>query len=271
MLHIFLQDESGRLAAPIKYATVAEYQHRPETIAIGDINNDGLADVVIGHGGKAIEIFRQNVAGGFDAPTSILSIYSNQIRIGDLNDDGLADIAGIGRNTDAVGLYLQDANGDLQGPQTYYAPYGSNSDLDLGDVNDDGLTDIVIMAGNGYSYNDLAVLTQNNVGGFNPATYYDPGENNSNKSVTIGDVNGDGLNDVSISYGGNRPRSRIGIYYQDSNGLLSDPVSLPSHDIPNSLVARDVNNDNLVDLVVVHGGWVKMGVYLQLLDGQMAA
>lgn len=271
MLHVFLQDESGGLAAPIKYATASEYNAPPETIAIGDINNDGLADVVIGHRGKAIEIFRQNAAGGLDTPTSILSIYSNRIRIGDLNNDGLADIAGVGNFTDQVGVYLQDANGGLQGLQTYYALYGGNGDLDLGDVNNDGLTDIVVLTGNGYGYNDLAVLTQNSAAGFDPVTYYDRGDLEMSESVAIGDVNGDGLNDVSVSYGGNRPASKIGIFYQDPSGSLSAVQSLPSYDIPRSLVARDLNNDNRVDLVVLHGGWYRMGVYLQQADGQMAA
>ncbi len=269
-LFVFLQDEQGQLSAPIKYSTVGSYTARPQTVAIGDYNNDSLLDVAVGHDRAYIEIFTQNSAGTFDLSTTIPSIYSTKIRSADLNNDGLTDIAGIGWGGSDAAVYLQLDNGTFDLAQTYYAPHGGYDDLELGDINNDGLNDIIVMSGQAYAYDNIAVLTQNISGSFDPVVPYDIGGNELTRGTTIGDLNGDGLNDIAVSYGGNRPNSHVALFSQNSTGTLEDAISHTSLDIPEPVHAADVNLDGLDDLVVLHGGWVSMGVYLQQADGQLA-
>lgn len=269
-IFVFLQDASGALLPPIKYATAGTYTTAPKTVDIGDVNGDGLNDVVVGLAGAGLQVFPQS-GGQLGTPTLIQTPYSAKIRIGDLNGDDRKDVAGIGWGSDKVGVFTQGTDGKLVLTGEYTAPHGGYDDLELGDINNDTRTDIVVMSGQGYAYGNLAVLTQKSDGTFAPFASYSVGANQLTQGVGIGDVNGDGLQDVVASYGGNQPNSRIAVFAQSSAGTLDPASSLTSYDIPEPVQVHDVNGDGLDDVLVLHGGWVKMGVYLQKPDGTLAA
>lgn len=270
-LFVFTQDDTGMLSPPVRYATSGGYTNAPMSVGIGDMDNDGRNDVVVGNKGTSIEIFHQDASGSLISDTLIQTPYSMKIRVGDLNGDGLADIAGIGWGGSEVGVFLQDSSGSLSLSGAYYAPHGGYDDLELGDVNGDGLTDIIVMSGQAYAYDNLAVLTQNAAGAFDPVAYYDLGGNELTHGVGVGDVTGDGKSDVVVSYGGNRPNSNIAIFAQLSDGTLDTPFSLSSYDIPESLDVADVTGDGLPEVLVVHGGWNALGVYTQDEVGVLSA
>lgn len=269
-LFVFLQDDSGALLPPVKYTTAGTYTNRPTTVDIGDVDGDGLNDVVVGLAGSAIQVFRQS-DGKLSAAPVIPTPYSDKLRIGDLNGDGRMDVAGIGWGGGKVGVFLQGADGKLVLAGEYAAPHGGYDDLELGDVDNDTRTDIVVMSGQGYAFNNLAVLTQTSNGTFAPFVSYDLGGDQLTRGVGIGDVNGDRLQDVVVSYGGNRPNSNIAVFRQSGAGTLDPALSLPSYDVPEPVEVRDVNGDGRDDVVVLHGGWYRMGVYLQKTDGTLAA
>jgi hypothetical protein len=50
---------------------------------------------------------------------------------------------------------------------------------------------------------------------------------------------------------------------------MEAPVSYESYDIPEPIRVADVNGDARQDIVVAHGGWVALGVYLQQADGAL--
>lgn len=269
-LFVFLQDDSGALLPPTKYATAGTYTSRPTTVDIGDVDGDGLNDVVVGLTGSAIQVFRQS-DGQLSAAPLIPTPYSSRVRIGDLNGDGRMDVAGIGGSGGKVGVFQQGTDGRLLLAGEYVAPQAGSGDLELGDVDNDTRTDIVVMSAQGYAYDNLAVLTQTSNGTFAPFVPYDLGGDQLTQGVGIGDVNGDRLQDVVVSYGGNRPYSRIAVFQQSGAGTLDPALSLPAYDIPEPVEVRDVNGDGRDDIVVLHGGWYRMGVYLQMSDGTLAA
>ena len=269
-LFVFLQDPSGTLLPAVTYTTAGTYPNPPKSVDIGDVDGDGLNDVVVGLAGSGIQVFRQQ-GGQLTASAAIATPYSLKIRIGDLNEDGRKDVAGIGWGGDKVGVFTLGTDGALRLSGEYPAPHGGYDALELGDVNNDGRTDIVVMSGQGYAYSNLSVLTQNAAGTFDSAVPYDLGGDQLTHGVGIGDVNGDGRNDVVVSYGGNQPTSFIATFAQNSTGTLGSAQSLPAYDIPESLRIHDVNGDGLDDVVVLHGGWYAMGVFVQKPDGTLAA
>lgn len=270
-LFVFLQDGSGNLTTPIKYATHSSYTARAESVVIADVTGDGLNDIVIGNGGASIEIFPQDGTGQLAPSTVIATVYSDRIRAGDLNGDGLTDIAGIEWGGSEAGVFLQDLSGNLSLSASYYAPHGGYDDLEIGDINTDGLDDIIVMSGQLYAYDNIAVLLQTATGSFGPAAYYDLGGDESTHGVGVGDVNGDGANDVVVSYGGNRPYSNIAIFAQNGTGTLDPATSTASYDVPEPVEVADLDGDQLDDIIVLHGGWSRAGVYLQQGDGSLAA
>jgi len=267
-LFVFLQNSSGTLEPPIKYSTHGTYSH--ETVAVGDVNHDGRNDVVVGNSDAGFDVFLQNLTGGLDSAITYTGINSSKIKIADLNHDGLLDVVGVGWGTDTASVWLQNAAGTLNAPLTYGVTHDGYDDLEVGDVNNDGLQDVIVMSGQGL-VNNLGILLQRSDGTFGLPVYYDIGGNILTHGVAVGDINGDNRNDVVVSYGGNKPDSNIGAFLQNASAALDPAKSYSSYDCPEPIEIADVNNDGRNDVIVAHGGWDALGVYLQGADGTLMA
>jgi len=270
-LFVFLQNTLGLLDPPVKYDTSGIYTNGPATVAIGDVNNDGRADVVVGNAGLNIEVFLQNDLGGFESSQKYPTVDSDQIRIGDFNGDGLLDVVGVSEATQTASVFLQNIGGTFDSPEIYSVTHAGPVDLDIGDINGDGLTDIIVMGGWLYAYPNFGVLTQTADGTFNSAVYYDLGDNTISQGVAVGDVDGDAAEDVVVSYGSG---GMIGVFLQNPGGTLNSPVSYSAYcctgyfDNPVPVEIADVNKDGRQDILVAHPGW--LGVYLQDAGGTLA-
>jgi hypothetical protein len=260
-IFIFFQNASRQLNAPVKYAAGGA----AVSVAIADMNNDGLNDIVVGVNNIGMRVFYQGLNGDFTSFTDYATPNAYKICVGDFNHDGRMDMAGIGFSGSKVDVFTQQTNGTMAFSAQYTVSYGGYNDLKAGDVNGDGWTDIVAMSGQGFNPN-VSVLIQTN-GGFAPVVYYDIGGNELTAGVGIGDVNGDGRNDIVVSYGGNRPTSFIAIFRQQSNGLLALTSTNASYDIPEPIVIADVDIDGKQDIVTLHGGWQQLGLYFQSNSG----
>lgn len=262
-IHVFLQNASGGLEPPVKYPA-----GNGESADIGDLNSDGKNDVAV-TADNAIGVFLQNESGGLDPMVTYPTENTLKLRIGDFNNDGLSDAVSMGWSTETVDVFLQNAGGTLDPPITYPVSYGGYNDLEVGDVNDDGLTDVIAMSGQGYAYDNVGVLLQNSEGSLDPAAYYDLGGNELSHGVAVGDINDDALEDVVVTYGGNSPSAFIGTFLQNPSGTLDPAISYQAYDIPEPVEVADVNFDGRNDVIVAHGGWMAMGVFLQDEGGSL--
>ena len=269
-IHVFLQNASGGLEPPVKYQA-----GNGDSIDIGDLNNDGKADVIV-TAADSIGVFLQNESGSLNPMVTYDSNHSSftntyKVRVGDFNNDGLLDAASIDWGTQSfdVDVYLQNIQGTLDPPTSYAVLHGGYDDLAVGDVNDDSLTDIIVMSGQLYAYQNIGILHQRSDGTFGLPVYYDIGGDELSHGVAVGDVNDDTLQDIVLTYGGNSPNSFIGMFLQNGTGTLDPAVSTPSYDIPEPVVIGDVNVDGKNDVIVAHGGWYAMGVYLQDANGAL--
>ncbi len=265
---VFLQNSNGSLNPPVQYTPSTFFTSDIESIDVADVNEDGKDDVVIGRRYNGIEVLLQNDSGTLDPSVLYDSPNSYKIKVGDFDSDGLNDVAGISWGSCRADIFLQDLFGELNFENAYDVYYAGYNDLDTGDVNGDGLTDLIVMSGQSYAYDNFGILIQNQSGTFNSAAYFDLGFDVNTSGVAVGDINNDFLDDVVVTYGGNSPNSSIGCFYQNGEpSLLSPPISIASYDIPESVVIGDMNLDGLSDVVVVHGGWNRVGVYLQNQSG----
>jgi hypothetical protein len=268
---VFAQQPDGSLATPVSYATAGSYTNGLDSVAAGDLTGDGLNDVVVGLTGLGVQVFPQLPTGALGEPTLYATADGRLIRLGHLDGDGHLDVAAIGWGTNTVSVLRGDGSGGLLAPVQYPAQHAGYDDLEVGDVSGDGRDDIVVMSGHSYAVPHVSVLAQLSGGGFAPAAEYRVGTNVNTNGIGIGDVTGDGRNDVIASYGGNRPSSFVAVFAQSAGGVLAAPNSYPSYDIPESVEVADFNLDGRQDALTLHGGWQRAGLYSGQAGGSLAA
>jgi len=236
----------------------------PGTFAIGDMNNDGLQDLVSAD--FTVSLFIQTAPGTFASPVSLYSGGANWVAVGDLNNDGIADVA----LTDSVGVKVLLHTGAASS-LTYAAPVavftqsvnpgitGANL-IAIADVNGDGLNDLVITdPGPVGSPPTVNILLQNKSapGTFLAPVSYALSGNSIPQSIVVADVNGDGHPDIII--GGS---AAVDVLLQDAStaGTFLAATSYTTANATQVAIA-DVNGDGLPDIVV------PVGVSHPLLNG----
>lgn len=241
--------------------TLPEAKTDFETADIGDINNDGLKDLVIGSGyyfddtnDYSIIIYKQAQDGNLSSPTMFKypKAYPGLkvLKISDLNNDKLNDIV-IGYS-DSIGIYYQLKSGGFSKINSFFSGHSVDG-LKTGDLNNDGLTDIAVC-----HWNDpfIKIFTQKTDGSF--STKAVAIKNAGYDEIDIADVNGDNLNDI-IYMPGQLTHSTLQILYQKPNIGITDSVFLykyPGEYYPtfNGIGIGDLNNDGRNDIVGAMGG-----------------
>jgi hypothetical protein len=158
-----------------------------------EFNNTTTVD-----GGEAMALYLSQLGPflprrAFDAGTTPTGIAA-----GDINNDGYDEVVVCNYGNNNLSVYKTSTAGNLE----YTATYSTSSrpyDVAIGDVNDDGLPDVVVSCGSSSTCN-VDVLTQKSDGTLNSkATYSVTSSSSQSYYVAIGDLNGDGLNDVATT------------------------------------------------------------------------
>jgi hypothetical protein len=245
----------------------------PEVLAIGDLNNDNRNDVVLGTSfyfdslfDYKIFVFIQNMGGGLNSPVVYDGGDIRAIDIGDLNNDNRTDVV-IG-HLDSIGIFFQNTSGTLDPMVSYYS--GTMVDgVKIGNLNNDGLRDIAVCH---WNEDYIRVFIQESSGIFDSSVTYAINSGGYDE-IDVGDVTGDGRDDVVFMRGQLYANENIAIYEQTPSGSLLPPVFYDLGDTNTSGVAiGDVNYDSRNDIVVTHGGngpSANISIWLQDPSGNM--
>ncbi len=262
--HVFVypQLEDGTLGLPAKYPYQATANRTG--LQLADFDDDGVLDIAVGHG-QGLTMLLADGAGGFDINVIPAGIAADTLSTFDVNLDGDTDLVGLSWSAGAEVLLGNGAGGffDQYPLATNAAGY---NDQEAADLNNDGFTDLAVMSGQSYAVPNLSVHLNDGEGSLLQADTYFVGQNELTDGIGLGDINGDGLTDVVLSRGRNSP-THLWLYHQDAQGTLLGPDTIASYDIPETVEVADINRDGLDDVLVLHGGWTQLGVYLQGPDG----
>ncbi len=231
--------------APVNHPTDTE----PVTVAVGDVNADGIPDLVTPNfRGQSVSVFLGQGDGTFQAARNSFAGPAVSVEVGEFNNDGRPDlvIATLGEYP-----FLEDSSVSVllgNGDGTFQAPYrvADSGFPVVGDLNGDGELDLAVAMIN-FSDSAIGVLLGNGDGTFRPGGNFD--SLGAPVEPVLGDLNRDGALDVVAV---NVSRDTVIVMLGNGDGTLQAARHYAAGRFPNSVALADFNRDGVLDLAATN-------------------
>jgi hypothetical protein len=224
-------------------------------IAAGDTNGDGRDEIVEGLDAgccttlHALDVTNGNDLSGF-YPYGSNSEVGARVAAGDLNGDGVADVIAAPIGSTRISAYRLSGGTPFRTIDAFGGEVSGPMSIAAGNLTGDARAEIVAAAPTS-SGAEVKIFDASS-GSAETALYPYGGDYVSSVAVALGDVNGDGKNDIVLSAdtpGGTEVRA------VDADGVeLADFYVLDSSVIPGaSIAAGDLNGDGKAEIVLGGG------------------
>jgi hypothetical protein len=213
-------------------------------VAAGDVNGDGLLDVVTANPASGdVTLLLNNGDGTFrDGGRLAVGGLPYSVLLVDVNKDGKLDLVTANAGSNEVSVLL--GNGTGFGTAQSFPTGGMMSDdrgvLASGDFNGDGLLDLAVA--NGVS-GDVSILQGDGKGAFHLVQKVAVGGRLSGLIAT--DLNGDGKTDLAVTTGAD---GAVVVLFNNGNGTFRIGQRLQIGGRVRALAAADLNGDGKTDL-----------------------
>lgn len=230
------------------------------TLATGDLNNDGIIDIISTDANSFSFILTGNGDGTFsDGPNLGTGSTSTGITLADFNKDGLLDIAVANSLVSGtVSIRLNSGGGSFASAVGYSAgsfPVWIRS----GDFNLDGNIDLVTA---NYVGDNVSVLLGSGTGTFGAPTNFTVG--NGPGFLAIGDYNGDNIVDLAVT---NSSDDNVSILIGSGTGSFASAVNYGVGNNPQGIVVGFFNSDAVPDLAIANDYDDNVSMLLGVGDG----
>lgn len=228
----------------------------PSSVKAGDMNGDGLLDLVVGCSSQFKLFVLQNTSTpgniSFASPISLnTTTEPRKIAIGDLDLDGKADIACSRASVPGISIFKNTSAGSSIsfGARADITVTSTSEGIAIGDLTNDGKPEIITAASGASGITILENISTPGTISFNPRVHFFT--DGSPWEVAIADIDGDGRADIMSS---NTTSNNITVYRNaGTNPLAFDiKVNLPSATDPRGLEVGDLNVDGKPDIVSSH-------------------
>lgn len=227
-------------------------------IASGDLNGDGVLDLVVSNGTAGdnadVSILLGIKTGGFQPSHNLrLGSLSNDVFLVDMNHDGKLDLVEDG------GIALGDGKGSfgdlIPFPDGIVFTYNSSSNyysthLGVGDFNGDGIFDIAVATNT-----EVWVLLGDGTGHFTGSQLTSSVDVQQAIGIVVGKLHGGSISDIVVAsqdfYGGGGDNEAI--YFKgNGNGTFQDGVAIGGTDptLTGAVAIGDFNHDGKNDVAL---------------------
>jgi hypothetical protein len=190
-------------------ATNSELGTGPISVAIGDLNDDGIPDLAAARRTNVVSVLLGTGNGAFEAALHfVVGLYPSSVAIGDLNGDGNLDLVvtnsgSYNRQPGTVSILLGNGEGNFRAAKNFAAGYHPYS-VAIGDLNRDGKPDLAVSnatAGSGFGH--VSILIGKGGGTFAAPRHLRVGSGLSGpRSVAIGKLDAGPYPDLAVALSG---------------------------------------------------------------------
>jgi hypothetical protein len=264
-LSVLLGKGDGTFQSAVTYEAPAGGS---EAVAIGDLNGDGRPDLAVAGTGGGLCILIGNGDGTFQMGIDYAGYGAVAVALADFNGDGKLDVALANSGGNDISVYLGKGDGTFPAPLNFISGLAPMS-IAATDFNGDGKPDLAV-ADSAINYSSslgyASVLLGDGNGTFQAtADFHISGFNVQQSGAAVGDFNGDGKEDLAVSYNGG-----VNILLGNGNGAFKTPVSYAVNltvDSATSVTVADFNDDDIADLALAISAENSVSVLLGKGDG----
>jgi len=270
---------TGSFAARIDFTTGAN----PYDVAIGDIDGDGKLDLAVtNYTDNTVSIFKNTsnpgaiYAGSLAARVDFATgANPYSVILSDFNLDSWLDMVVTNRTDNTITAFRNTAISGSVSPGTFmekatYSTGGRPNDAAVGDIDGDGNPDLVVL-------NDLestmAVFRNASSYSFMPAGWFPAkvefATSAAPTAVTIGDINGDGKQDIVVSNTGTSAsvfRNTSGVSGYITAGTFAPGVEFTTDVTSSGVAICDLDGDGKPDIIVTNSGGNNVSVLRNVLQ-----
>jgi hypothetical protein len=253
-------------------------KYQPANNYIEDFDDDGLPDVIIG-GKDTLSIYKNttvansySLSNRIDIPT--MSGTNGAIEVADINGDGKKDIIYkindsffVYRNNSVVGSisFMPKQNLGISDNNGFFNIFK------IADFNNDGKPDIAFMKASGFVIY-LNTSNVNNISFLSTNSFATSIFSNSAYSLAIADLDGDGKQDIAISYYYGSANTAVSVFKNVSNGTLVSFILGYSFGVSGwyaNIKAKDIDADGKPDLLYNNFGYYQNNTLNQVDNGKI--